>query len=401
MAEGDPRGGARPSRRAAPGDRQRLRGPRPRAPAPGGGRLVPVGGRRPSADGTVAVVGPGTGLGVAGLVPPPSGWVPLPGEGGQVDVPAATDRELEVARLLRAEHGSATAELLLSGGGLSRLHRYRRCSTGRRPSRSPPRRSASAPASRAAARPCSMFCALLGSLAGNVALTLGARGGVLLGGGILPRIADVLRDSEFRARFETKPPVEDYLRGIPTALIVHPGPALVGATLRLAQSLALGTCPHRTFPHRTFPHRARPRGPVPRRPRPPRTPWSRMIAEDLFDLAPVIPVVVVDDAADAVPLARALVGGRPPGDRGDAAHPRRAGGDRADRRRGAGRGRRRGHGRTARRRRTGGRGGRAVPGQPRLHGRAAVRDGGTGLPSCRASPRRPRPWRCWRRASRR
>src|SRR5690606_20589795 len=86
--------------------------------------LVPVGGRRPSADGTVAVVGPGTGLGVAGLVPTPSGWVPLPGEGGQVDVPAATDRELEVARLLRAEHGSATAELLLSGGGLSRLHRY-------------------------------------------------------------------------------------------------------------------------------------------------------------------------------------------------------------------------------------------------------------------------------------
>lgn len=82
-----------------------------------------------------------------------------------------------------------------------------------------------------------MFCALLGSHAGKVALTLGARGGVYLGGGVLPRIADVLRGSAFRARFEGKPPVEDYLRGIPSALIVHPGPALTGAAVRLAQSL--------------------------------------------------------------------------------------------------------------------------------------------------------------------
>lgn len=200
--------------------------------------LVPVGGRRPSADGTVAVVGPGTGLGVAGLVPTPSGWVPLPGEGGQVDVPAATDRELEVARLLRAEHGSATAELLLSGGGLSRLHRYLAALDGAAAEPLTAKEICERPGEPRCREALLMFCALLGSLAGNVALTLGARGGVFLGGGILPRIADVLRDSEFRARFETKPPVEDYLRGIPTALIVHPGPALVGATLRLAQSLA-------------------------------------------------------------------------------------------------------------------------------------------------------------------
>ncbi|MEU8800945.1 glucokinase [Spirillospora sp. NPDC048819] len=199
--------------------------------------LIPIGKDRPPAGGTLAVVGPGTGLGVAGLVPTPSGWVPLPGEGGQVDVPAATDREIEVARLLRAERGSATAELLLSGGGLARIHRYLAAIDG-------------APAEPLTAQQISerrddpvcrealhMFCALLGSLAGNVALTLGTRGGVYLGGGILPRIVDVLRDSAFRARFEGKPPVEDYLRGIPTALIVHPGPALVGATLHIAQSL--------------------------------------------------------------------------------------------------------------------------------------------------------------------
>ncbi|MDL4774893.1 glucokinase [Actinomadura xylanilytica] len=78
--------------------------------------------------------------------------------------------------------------------------------------------------------------ALLGSSAGNAEVTPGARGGVHPGGGILPRIADVLRGSAFRGRFEGKPPVEDYLRAVPTALIVHPGPALLGATVRLAQS---------------------------------------------------------------------------------------------------------------------------------------------------------------------
>jgi glucokinase len=202
--------------------------------------LVAVGGRAPAPAGAapLAVVGPGTGLGVAGLVPTPHGWVPVPGEGGQVDVPAATDREIEVARLLRAEKGAATAEYLLSGAGLARIHRYLSVLDG-------------APAAGLTAREITerrdddprrvealrMFCALLGSLAGNAALTLGARGGVLLGGGILPRIVDVLHASEFRARFEGKPPVEDYVRAIPTALIVHPGPALVGAAVRLAQSL--------------------------------------------------------------------------------------------------------------------------------------------------------------------
>ncbi|TMR06364.1 glucokinase [Actinomadura soli] len=200
--------------------------------------LVPIGDVESAETGApLAVVGPGTGLGVAGLVPTPSGWVPLPGEGGQVDVPAATGREIEVARLLRAERGTANAEYLLSGGGLVRIHRYLAEIDGE------PAGTLTAeeiterrddPRCDEALR---MFCALLGSLAGNVALTLGARGGVYLGGGILPRIADVLRDSAFRARFEGKPPVEDYLRGIPTALIVHPGPALTGATTRLVQSL--------------------------------------------------------------------------------------------------------------------------------------------------------------------
>ncbi|MFI0407669.1 glucokinase [Actinomadura sp. 3N508] len=205
-------------------------------PRLGADDLVPIGDVAAAEDAPLAVLGPGTGLGVAGLVPTPSGWVPLPGEGGQVDLPAATGRELEVARLLRAERGVANAEYLLSGGGLTRIHRYLAEIDGE-PAEE---RTAEEITERRDDPRCHetllMFCALLGSLAGNVALTLGARGGVYLGGGILPRIADVLRDSTFRDRFEGKPPVEDYLRGIPTALIVHPGPALAGATMRLAQS---------------------------------------------------------------------------------------------------------------------------------------------------------------------
>ncbi|TDC74987.1 glucokinase, partial [Actinomadura sp. 7K507] len=208
-------------------------------PRLGGDHLVPIGADLPPAAGTLAVVGPGTGLGVAGLVPAPSGWIPLPGEGGQVDIPAATDREIEVARLLRAERGTATAELLLSGDGLARIHRYLGAIDGEPAEPAGPLTAKQIcdrrddPRCREALH---MFCALLGSLAGNAALTLGARGGVFLGGGILPRVVDVLHDSAFRARFEGKPPVEDYLRGIPTSLIVHPGPALVGATMRIAQS---------------------------------------------------------------------------------------------------------------------------------------------------------------------
>ncbi|TDD69165.1 glucokinase [Actinomadura darangshiensis] len=199
--------------------------------------LITIGEGRPDSGAPRAVVGPGTGLGVAGLVPTPAGWVPVPGEGGQVDIPAATGRELQVAGLLREEKGAATAEYLLSGAGLARIHRYLAALDGEPAPALTAKQIAEDCDDRLCREAVEMFCALLGSLAGNAALTLGARGGVYLGGGILPRIVDVLRGSAFRARFEGKPPVEDYLRVIPTALIVHPGPALVGATVRLAQSL--------------------------------------------------------------------------------------------------------------------------------------------------------------------
>ncbi|MFF5263868.1 glucokinase [Actinomadura viridis] len=204
-----------------------------------GDDLRPVGGAAPPVpDGTerLAVLGPGTGLGVAGLLPLDGRWIPLPGEGGHVDVPAATDREIEVLRLLRAEPDVGSAEHLLSGSGLVRLHRLLGVIHGVRVEPLTAARICAMDGDPLCAETIEVFCALLGSFAGNAALTLGARGGVYLGGGILPRIAGALDRSDFRSRFESKPPVEDYLRAIPTALIVHPGPALVGAAAFLAQS---------------------------------------------------------------------------------------------------------------------------------------------------------------------
>ncbi|MFI6318398.1 glucokinase [Nonomuraea sp. NPDC050556] len=202
-----------------------------------GDDLVSLGGPSPSR-GVKAVLGPGTGLGVAGLVPSGQGWVPVPGEGGHVTVPILDDRDLEVVRALRAQGMTRVeAEDLLSGPGLVRLHRALAQVNG-----------VSAPDLTSAdivervddslcAETVELFCAMLGSFASNVALTLGARGGVYLGGGVLPRIVGRVRASDFRARFEASPGMADYLAAISTTLIVAEQPALTGAAAHLAQHI--------------------------------------------------------------------------------------------------------------------------------------------------------------------
>lgn len=202
--------------------------------------LIQIGGGTAMADQALAVVGPGTGLGVGGLLPVDGRWVPIPGEGGHVDAPAVEDREMAVVRLLRQEQGTVSAECLLSGGGLERLHRTLARVDGT-PAEPLP---ASLITERALAdgdalcrETLSMFCALLGSLAGNVAVTLGARGGVMVGGGIAPRFPDFLAASAFRARFEGKTRMADYARAIPTHLIIAKTPALSGAAAWLADKM--------------------------------------------------------------------------------------------------------------------------------------------------------------------
>ncbi|MFG1706177.1 glucokinase [Nonomuraea sp. M3C6] len=200
-----------------------------------GDDLVSLGGPDP-AHGVKAVLGPGTGLGVGGLVPTEHGWTPIPGEGGHVTVPVVDQRELEIVRVLQSEGlPHVVAEHVLSGPGLVRLHRALAQVNGV----TAPDLTSSDIVARLDDSLCAetveVFCGMLGCFAGNVALTLGARGGVYLGGGVLPRIVERVRTSSFRTRFAANPDMPGYLAAIGTALIVAPQPALTGAAAWLSQ----------------------------------------------------------------------------------------------------------------------------------------------------------------------
>lgn len=189
---------------------------------------------------TLAVLGPGTGLGVAGLVWTEAGWQALAGEGGHVTLAACDDFEAAVLAVARREHPHVSAERLLSGTGLPLLHRSVAVVCGRRVDPALPAeaivRLGTAPRGGDAdcAQTLAVFCAMLGTVAGNVALTLGARGGVYIGGGIVPRMADAFFASAFRERFEAKGRYRGYLGAIPTTLIVDSLAALAGAAAALA-----------------------------------------------------------------------------------------------------------------------------------------------------------------------
>jgi glucokinase len=180
------------------------------------------------------VLGPGTGLGVATLLPMAGGWRALPGEGGHVSLAPSTDREEQVISDARRRFGHCSAERLISGPGLSLLHELLHgernipaAELGERVGAQEPRALASF----------GMFCELLGTVAGNLALTVGALGGIYIAGGILPRHAGAFAASGFRARFEAKGRYAGYLASIPTLLITAAEPGLTG----LAYRASLGT----------------------------------------------------------------------------------------------------------------------------------------------------------------
>lgn len=207
-------------------------------PALGPQDLLPIGGGAGIAGEAMAVLGPGTGLGVSGLLPAPGGgYLPVPGEGGHSTLAANDAREAAVIEWLRQRFGHVSAERVLSGPGLVNLYEAVAALEGRAvPQRDP---AAIVDAARSGADPLceeaiDLFCRFLGSFAGNVALTLGARGGVYIGGGIAPRLLPELRASRFRERFEGKGRFQSYLAGIPCLLInATVSPALIGASQAL------------------------------------------------------------------------------------------------------------------------------------------------------------------------
>ena len=186
-----------------------------------------------------AVLGPGTGLGVSGVVPAGDHWVPLESEGGHVSYGPLDAREQQVIEVLREKLDHVSAESLVSGRGLTNIYealtRIEK-GTGERLSPGEVSELALARDSALALEAVSIFCNVLGTVAGNLALTLGARGGVYIGGGIVLKILDLFSCSNFRERFERHGRFTAYLRGIPTYVIDTEYPALTGAVVALGEA---------------------------------------------------------------------------------------------------------------------------------------------------------------------
>jgi glucokinase len=186
----------------------------------------------------LAVLGPGTGLGVSGLLPVAADrFVPITGEGGHVTLAAQGEREACVVRLLEQRFGHASAERALSGPGLVNLYDAACTLADQKALPLGPAdviARARSDADPRCAEAIDLFCSFLASVAGNLALTIGARGGVYIGGGIAPRLHAQIERSAFRERFVAKGRFRDYLGAIPVFIIdAQVSPALVGAARAL------------------------------------------------------------------------------------------------------------------------------------------------------------------------
>ncbi|BDW98519.1 glucokinase [Maricaulis maris] len=187
---------------------------------------------RPIKNTPIAVLGPGTGLGLGLLIPDGDTLKVVATEGGHAGFAPRTDLEIEVGRILAREYGFVSWERILSGRGLVNIHRALcqiegKAWTGDRPEEIT--RDALAEPGSMGARVVDFFYAALGGYAGDVAVLAGARAGIYLGGGILPRIQTLLETSPFRSRFLGRGPMSGYVSDIPIHLIQSDGAALRGA----------------------------------------------------------------------------------------------------------------------------------------------------------------------------
>jgi len=187
----------------------------------------------------LGLLGPGTGLGVSGLLPAHLGVraTPVNGEGGHVTLPPTDEREDRVVRQLRRRFGHPSAERALSGPGLVNLYEAM-CEIDGVAARTLDAAGITVAGGDGQDAQCraavELFFSFLGTIAGNLALSLGARGGMYIGGGIVPRLGDAIDRSTFRERFEAKGRFRAYLQAIPTYVVqARVSPALVGAARAL------------------------------------------------------------------------------------------------------------------------------------------------------------------------
>jgi glucokinase len=202
--------------------------------------LVRVGGGAARPGGVIGVLGAGTGLGVAGLVPAAGGWTVLASEGGHVAFSPADEREQRILSFCWQRYPHVSAERLVSGPGLTLIHEALSSMRG----------AAGGPLTPAlvlerglagdvlSGETLEVFCGMLGTMAANLAVTLSARGGIYIGGGVVPRLGSWFAGSPFRARFEHKGRFSSFTAQIPCFVIHAPAPALAGAAQLLSSKLA-------------------------------------------------------------------------------------------------------------------------------------------------------------------
>ena len=202
--------------------------------------LMKVGGGAAAGNAVVGVLGPGTGLGVSGVIPTVDGFVTLGSEGGHVNFAPADEREFAILQFAWKEWPHVSNERLISGPGMEIIYRALAYRNG---VKAPPRTS---PAIISGAlddqdplclEVLDCFCGMLGGAAANLAVTLGAFGGIFIGGGIVPRMGEWFAQTQFRARFEAKGRFSSYLADIPTFVITTPNPAFHGVATILSEHL--------------------------------------------------------------------------------------------------------------------------------------------------------------------
>lgn len=184
----------------------------------------------------IAALGPGTGLGIASITRGAGGWHPVASEGGHAGFAPGNEQELEIARILMSRFGRVSLEQVISGPGMANLYEAICVIAGQKPQPRTPEQITALGLSGDDAlceQTLRAFCAILGSVAGDLALITGARGGIYLGGGVVRKFESVLLNGEFVRRFCDKGVMSDYVAQIPVYTVHGGQSALVGAAVLL------------------------------------------------------------------------------------------------------------------------------------------------------------------------
>ena len=195
-----------------------------------------IGGRNPKADKPIAILGPGTGLGVCTLVPVKGGYKVVDGEGGHIDFAPVNSREIDILRILQTRYERVSIERLLSGSGIVNIYRSL-CTIDSKDviyqTAQQITEAAINVGDPVALETLSIFCQILGSTASNLALISNAKGGVYIAGGIVLRFLDFIQSSQFRQRFEDKGRFKSFVEEIPVRVILKQHLGLFGALQKI------------------------------------------------------------------------------------------------------------------------------------------------------------------------